>query len=145
MKKLFILAITVIFACLSTAHAEVSEAKRVEIEKMLRLTGTEKLMSQMITQMLSGFRAQNSSVPPEFWTKMEKEMDPHDLLDQIIPLYDKYYSLEDMKAANAFYESPAGQRILKAMPDLMQESMKIGQKWGMEKAQHITEELKKQP
>jgi hypothetical protein len=38
--------------------------------------------------------------------------------------------LEDLKAVNAFYESPAGQRLLVVAPMAMQDAMKIGQEWG---------------
>ena len=57
MKKL-LLSLIVIFSCFWAAHAEIAKEKRQEIEKMLRLTGMEKLMEQMKTQMISGLKAQ---------------------------------------------------------------------------------------
>jgi hypothetical protein len=48
---------------------------------------------------------------------------------------------------NAFYESPTGQKILSTLPQVMAESMKIGQEWGekigREAAEEIQAELKK--
>jgi uncharacterized protein len=142
MKKLLFIALAVIASCVSVANAEVSQDKRIEIEKMLRLTGIEKMMDQMVTQLVSTFKTQQLGVPEEFWTKFEKRLKTRDLIDQLIPLYDKYYSLEDLRAANTFYESPAGQRILKATPQLMQESMKIGQEWGQKIGEELAQELK---
>ena len=97
---------------------------------MLRLTGMEKLMTQMKSQMVAAFQKQLTDVPQDFWDRFEKKMDMHELVEKIIPVYAKYYSLEDLKAVNAFYESPTGQKVLAAMPKAMQESMKIGQEWG---------------
>ena len=110
--------------------AEIPSEKQKEIAKMLRLTGMEKLMDQMKVQMLSSLRTQIVEVPEVFWTKFEKKMDMKALLDEIIPLYDKYYTLEDLRAVNTFYESAAGKKVLSTLPQIMAESMKIGEAWG---------------
>ena len=130
MKKLLITTLVIIFSYVSVTHAEISPEKRKEVEKMLRLTGMEKLMTQMKSQMLAGLQKQLSEVPQDFWEKFEQKMDIRELIEKIIPLYDKYYTIEDLKAVNAFYESPAGQKVLANLPRIMQESMKIGQEWG---------------
>jgi uncharacterized protein len=97
---------------------------------MLRLTGMERLVNQMKSQMIAAFQKQSPDVSPDFWDRFDKKMDMHELIEKIIPVYDKYYTLDDLKAVNAFYESPAGQKILSTLPQVMQESMKIGQEWG---------------
>lgn len=97
---------------------------------MLRLTGMEKLITQMKSQMISALQKQTPGVSQDFWNRFEQKMDARELIEKIIPVYDKYYTLEDLKAVNAFYESPAGQKILATLPQVMQESMKIGQEWG---------------
>ncbi len=65
----------------------------------------------------------------------------NDLIEQIVPLYNKYYSLDDLKAANAFYQSPAGQRILAVTPQLMHASMQIGQAWGQKVGMKVEKEI----
>lgn len=111
---------------------------------MLRLTGMTKLVEQMKTQMISGLKTQIGALPEEYWTKLQKKMDTKELFEKMIPLYDKYYTTEDLKAVNAFYESPAGQKILSTLPLIMQESMKIGQEWGMKIGQQAAEEAKQE-
>lgn len=148
MKKLLLLAVVMMVPYISAAQTEIPAEKRQEIEKMLRLTGMEKLMDQMKTQMITGLKAQLTRVPDEFWTKFQEKMDTKELLEKIIPLYDKYYTTEDLKAVNAFYQSPAGQKILSTLPQIMQESMKIGQEWGKkigkQAADEAEQELKKE-
>lgn len=39
------------------------------------------------------------------------------------PLYDKFFSEEDLKQIVAFYRSPAGQKSIEVVPQLLQESM----------------------
>jgi len=128
--KILITTIAIMFACVSLTHAEISGEKRKEVEKILRLTGMEKLMTQMKTQMLGALQKQLPDVPQDFWDRFAQKMDMRDLLEKVIPVYDKHYTLEDLRAVNAFYESPAGQKVLATLPQVMQESMKVGQEWG---------------
>jgi hypothetical protein len=144
MKRLLLLSLITIFATISVAHADVSQEKRSEIEKMLQLTGMEKLMAQMKTQMISALKSQMKQVPESFWAKFQEKLDTHELLERIIPLYDKYYTIEDLKAVNAFYESPAGQKLLSTLPQITQESMKIGQEWGEKVGRQAAEEAAKE-
>src|SRR5437763_453941 len=84
------------FLCSSFAGDPISREKETEIRRTLELTGMKKLTEQMKSQMLTGLRTQMKDVlPDEFWTKFEKKMDINELIEKIIPLYDKYYSLED--------------------------------------------------
>jgi len=46
---------------------------------------------------------------------------------------------------NAFYESPAGQRMLSTLPQLMQESMEIGQEWGEKVGRQAAQEAEQDP
>jgi uncharacterized protein len=147
MKKLLLLALVTILSCVPVTRAEMSTEKRQEIEKMLRLTGMERMVGQMETQMLSNLKTQVPQVPEVFWVKFQQKMDTRELIEKIIPIYDKYYTIEDLKAINAFYEGPAGQKVLSTLPQVMQESMKIGQEWGQrigkQAAEEAEQELKK--
>jgi hypothetical protein len=145
MKKL-LLAFTfvVLFAGISFAQAQIADDKRQEIEKMLRLTGTEKLMTQMLGQMIASIKAQSPAVPNDFWVRFQQKLDTHQFLEKLMPLYDKYYTVDDLKAINAFYESAAGQKVLSSLPQIMQESMKIGQEWGSQIGAQASEEIKQE-
>jgi hypothetical protein len=80
-------------------------------------------------------------VPNEFWDRFEQKLGSQELVDQLIPIYDKYYTQQDLESLLAFYESPVGQKVLKTMPQVMQESMQIGQVWGQQKAQEVLKEI----
>ena len=134
------------FALALSVRAEVAPEKRAEIEKMLRLTGMEKLVEQMKTQMIVGLQANMPGAPVGFWEKFSAKLDARELVEKIVPIYDKYYTLDDLRAVNAFYSSPAGQKILSTLPQVMKESMSVGQEWGQkigrEAAAEITAESK---
>ena len=116
----------------AVAATPIDPAKEAEIRKLLEMTGTVKLVNQMLKQMVGTLRDRASTLPPEFWDNLEKEMDPQKLVDKMIPVYDKYYTIDDLKAVNAFYQTPAGQHLLQVQPAVLKESMTIGQEWGRE-------------
>jgi len=124
-----------------SAKAEMSKEKRAEIDQMMRLTGMEKLVDQMVTQMISSFKANMTGAPAGFWEKFQSKVNGRDMIEKVVPVYDKYYTLEDLRAVNAFYSSPAGQKILATLPQVMQESMAVGQAWGQEVAKKAADEL----
>jgi uncharacterized protein len=123
------------------ARADVSPEKRAEIDTMLRLTGMEKLVSQMMVQMTARMKAEAPQISSEFWDKLSARMTGQSFIDKIVPIYDKYYTIEDLHAVNTFYSSPAGQKILSTLPQVMHESMQIGQEWGKQVAQEVVAEM----
>lgn len=126
------------------SRAGIAPEKRAEIDKMLRLTGTDQKMAMVLDQMVQIMQKGNPDAPSEFWVKFRTTANTHELLEQIIPVYDKYYSLDDLKQINAFYESPSGQRMIKASPEVMKESMQIGQQWGSNLGKQVAEEIERQ-
>jgi hypothetical protein len=149
MKKLTPIWIAVLLSSLSISHADTPPDKRAEIQKLIRLTGVERLVGQMETQILSSMKAQMPQVPDLFWIKFQQKINNRELIEKIIPLYDKFYTTDDLKAINAFYETPVGAKVLSTLPQLTQESMKIGQEWGekisRQAAQEADQELKTKP
>jgi len=86
---------------------------------------------------IEGMSAQlggNEQMRP-FLEKFVELAKPDELVNLIIPLYVKTYDEDTLQAAIDFYKTEAGQKLIAAMPQLTQESMEIGQKWGMELAQ----------
>ena len=146
MKQVFLTILVLAFTISTALGSEparpaIAKEKVEEIQKTLRLVGMEKMMVQMKTQMFTMFREKIKDVPEEYWKRAETKFDMAELLQLIIPLYDKYYTIEDLKALNAFYESAVGQKVLSTLPQITQESMKIGQAWGEEVAKRVEREV----
>jgi hypothetical protein len=118
------------------------EAKKEKtIRRVLEVTGTQRMMAQMAGQMIATFKKAHPEVPNDFWDRFEQKLGSQELVDQLIPIYDKYYTQQDLEGLLTFYESPVGQKVLKTMPQVMQESMQIGQVWGQQKAQEVLKEI----
>jgi hypothetical protein len=64
-------------------------------------------------------------IPESYWQDVEKTLKASNLLEQIIPIYQRYYSQEDMDALITFYRSPVGQRLMAASPLAIADSQSI--------------------
>jgi len=83
---------------------------------------------------------------PIITAALQKDMnDPKmvdELYNQVVPLYARHFTQEDVKALTAFYRSPAGKKSLEVMPVLMGESAQAAQKIMQERAKRIVEQTK---
>ncbi len=117
-------------------------AKEQDIRKLLDVSGSGKLGVQIATQMLGQFSHLFPQVPQEFWSQVENDMKPQDLVDLIVPIYDRHFTDEDIKGLIAFYQSPLGRKLVDQMPQISAESMAAGQEWGRAMGAKVAERLK---
>jgi len=68
-------------------------------------------------------------------------------LEATAQLYAKRFTASEMKEVLAFYRTPTGRKFLQQMPELAQDTMKLGQQFGQTVGQDIqrvmTDELRK--
>ena len=88
-----------------------------QIREYFRITNLDQTWKQPLDQLFQ--MAKRSSppwIPDSYWQDVENTTKASDLLDQLIPVYQRYYSQEDLDAFINFYRSPAGQRMAAAAP-----------------------------
>jgi N-glycosylase/DNA lyase len=141
MKKLTIAIILNGIALLGFSQ---DSAKIASIRELLEVTGSGKLGVQAVQNMIASYRQNLPSVPEEFWSEFMKEVNTEVLTTMVIPIYDKYYSLEELNAIIAFYKTPIGKKVIATLPQIMQESMQAGQSWGKEVGEKAFNKLKEQ-
>ncbi len=137
---------TVILLCAvaagSLCFAELSRDKEREIRKLLEATGMLKAVVEMKGRMIQQFRTAYPKVSKAFWDELAKEMDADELITLMMPIYDKHLSLEDIKAANTFYETPAGKRLSEKTSVMASEGSEVGRAWGAAKGRLVDQRLK---
>jgi len=80
-----------------------------------------------------------------FQTRLLEKLDYGAMIDEIaIGVYDKNYTLEEIKDLIAFYKSPTGQKSLKLMPTIMRETMQAVQERLIPKIPVIIRELQEE-
>ncbi len=128
---------------LGFAQSKVAETagKREDIEKLLRVTGSAQMGIQVMNQMIESMKTAMPQVPAEFWSEFQKEVDPDELTQLVVPVYDRYLTHDDVKQLIAFYETPAGKKLVSVQPSIVKDSMRAGETWGQQVARRVLSRL----
>jgi hypothetical protein len=65
-----------------------------------------------------------------FSKKLEANVPPSAVVDAMVPIYARAFSMEEIQGLIQFYESPLGQRIVKVMPKVEEDSQNAGLQLG---------------
>lgn len=83
---------------------------------------------------------------PAITAALQKDLNDPKLVDelynQVVPMYARHFSADEVKALTAFYRSPAGKKSLQVMPQLLADSAQVAQKLTQERAKRIIEQTK---
>jgi uncharacterized protein len=124
-------------------HAEETQ-KQKDIRKLLKITGSGELGTQVMNQMVVSMKKAMPQVPEKFWGDFMKEVRTDELVDLIVPVYDRNLSQDDVKELIKFYETPTGKKFVSVLPKITQESMVVGEKWGRQLAERVIKKLQAQ-
>lgn len=124
----------------STAQSKIDPAKEADIRRLLEVSGAKNLMMQTMQDMEKTIKPMmTNALPPGeyreklvdlFFNKFQSKMNMQELVDMLIPIYDKYFSAEEVKGLVKFYETPLGQKSISALPKMMVELQEVGRNWG---------------
>lgn len=141
MKALrYMLVICVGLAWIHAPSAQESSEKRADIERLLAMTQAQTIAQQMsqamVAQLTNVVRASNPNIPddvvaalPEAVNAVIDENMPA-LMSQMAGVYDEHFTHDDIRGLIEFYSSDVGRRFVAAQPQILQQSMAIGQAWG---------------
>jgi hypothetical protein len=140
MQKRFLLISLLLGLSMPNLFAQTSDAPATR-EDILKLFDTMKIHQQMRLVMDSVVKQQRAMIHDalkkrepliteqdmaridQFAADTVKDMPIEDLLNDMIPVYQKHLSRSDVDAMNTFYSSPTGQKLLHEMPAMTAESM----------------------
>lgn len=115
------------------------------LKNMFEVSGSEETYKTVIKQMVSMFKTQFSDVPEEHWIELEKEFlqtSLDDLVDMLVPIYSRHLTIDDLHKIIEFYHTPTGKKYAEKTPLITQESMQVGQQWGMKIGQDFENRIK---
>ena len=113
-------------------------ATKEDIQRYLQTTHSrevaEKIMDAMAKPMHQMIHEQylkdKDKLPVDFESRMSKRLDENfrnipwdEILDAMVPVYQKHLTKGDVDALVAFYSTQTGQKVLKEMPQIVAESM----------------------
>jgi uncharacterized protein len=162
MKKLLILLLASL-ACSLPAFAQNADepASKDDILLLLRTMNSHDMMERTMQAIIKPmqqmtheqFAKDKDKLPPDFESRMNKVQEemfknmPFDeMMQAMIPAYQKHFTHGDIEAMNAFYASPVGQKFLHESPEVtaeaMQEMVPIMTKWADQWQQRMQKEIK---
>jgi len=133
---------------------KVDPAKEADIRRLLEVTGAKKLTEQVVAVMMEQIKPSLQKAFPQnergqkfvetFLQKFQTKFNVDRLVELAVPIYDKYLSAEDIKGLIQFYETPLGQRAVKAMPQISRESQAVGFQLGQRIAREVSREMEEE-
>jgi hypothetical protein len=122
------------FAQQTDANAPASKA---DVERYLDAVHSRQMMKDMmevmtvqVHKMIHEQMLKQPNLPPDAEERLDKlvgnvykDMPIDELIDVMIPVYQKHLTKGDVDGLVAFYSSPTGEKMLKEMPAIMTESL----------------------
>ncbi len=140
-----IAVLVVLLLCSLTGFAQTpasSPAKRQDIMHLLQMIGAAKAATQGFDFMLPSLKEAMPQVPEDVWRDLRGEIRDDDMLELTAKIWDKHFTHEEIRDLTRFYMSPTGQKVVKELPAIQDESMAAGQKWGKEILSRIMQRLR---
>jgi hypothetical protein len=141
MKRIFLALIAYLaFAMSGVAQQSSADAPatKEDVQKYLDVMHSREMIAQMMDAMSKPmhqmmheqYMKDKDKLPADFEARMNKMMDdmmkgfPWDeILQSMVPVYQKHLTKGEIDAIVAFYSAPAGQKLLREMPAMMAEAM----------------------
>jgi uncharacterized protein len=113
-------------------------ATKEDVEKYLHAVHSQDMMRKMMDAMVKSMQQMThdrhlkdkDKLPADFEARTNKMMDdmvkdmPFDeMIQAMVPAYQKHFTKGDMDSLLAFYTSPTGQKLLRELPAITAESM----------------------
>jgi len=143
MRCNLVLPVALLLASVCAAQTTVSIApdapSKEEVKKLFDVMASREQMQELMHQMFAQMRALNREqmkkrqpdVSDSEIARMDRESEelinnfPLDsMVDDMIPIYQRHFTKDDVSAFAAFYSSPAGKKFLHEMPAVTAETMK---------------------
>ena len=141
MKRILILAVL----CLGMSgyvgaqqNSADAPATKEDVEKYLQVMHSKEMVTKMVDAMMKPmhqmlheqYLKDKDRLPPDFEERMTKIMDDYlksfpwdDILDAMVPVYQKHLTKGDIDELVAFYSTPTGQKLIKELPEISAEAM----------------------
>jgi hypothetical protein len=152
-----ILSAIILVACagcftLSRAQATVSPEKAKNLHRLMELIGSHNLARQMMDGMMASIKGNMQGADKELEAKVfriyEEELRKVFTVERVealvFPIYDKHFTDDEIIALIAFYESPLGKKTTSVLPQILSESLVVGEQLGREVQQSALDRIQKE-
>ena len=119
----------------------INPQKKALVLEMVDIVGTKKYL-----QVMSDYVKENlKQTYPQYADMLIEELSNYlrydSMVAQLLPIYAKHYSEQDLQGIIAFYKSPVGKKMLAEMPAILQESMEVNKERSKLLQEKITQRI----
>jgi len=138
----------------ASAQTPIDPSFRADLEKLVEVTEVKQMGPQLVSvitgQVADSIKRANPKMPDRaiditkevMTTEFGKAFaDPNGLLEQIIQIYARHFTQDEIRALTAFYSTDVGKKSVATMPLVFQEASTAGQQWSQAQMPHIMEVL----
>jgi len=100
--------------------------KKDLIRELMRVNSTRKNMEKQAEQVIK-------NVPKDKRAIIKSLLNIDNLIDELVPVYERYYSTEEIRQLIKFYASPLGKKVLETTPEMMKEILETSIEYFKEK------------
>ncbi len=139
-RLLFVFGVVLVlgWTCVAQTNADDSPATKDDVEKYLEVVHSHDMMKKTVLAMTQGmhqmlheqYSQHKDELPADYESKMNARMDemfenmPWDeMMQAMVPVYQKHFTKGDIDNLVAFYSSPTGEKLLREMPSIMSDAM----------------------
>jgi len=113
----------------SGTPAGIDPQKRALIMKFIDVFGTRQALINNFDTMIKQIEKEK----PEEAEKIRQRVKVDEIIEHLLPIYDRNFTSEDLQAFIDFYGSPQGRKLMGTIPELMKESVQESVKYMQEK------------
>jgi len=132
----------------------IDSAKEADIHSLMELVGARDLVQDGENVAIEQSREKLLATVPNndkgqafvnaFVTSYQKKFDVDQVLDQLVVIYDKHYTEDEIKGLLQFYGSPLGQKVAAEMPKIGRETQAAVRATSGKAAKEALAEMKKE-
>src|SRR6266404_5183417 len=136
------------------AHSSVDPAKEADIHSLMELVGARDLVQDGANTAIEQSREKLLATVPNndkgqafvnaFAVSYQKKFDVDQATDQLVAIYDKHFTDDEIKGLLQFYGSPLGQKFAAEMPKINGEMQASNRAFSTRIAKEVLQDLHKQ-
>ena len=136
------------------ANSSIDPAKEADIRSLMELVGAHDLVQDGANTAIEQSREKLLATVPNndkgqafvnaFAASYQKKFNVDQVTDQLVGIYDKHYTEDEIKGLLQFYGSPLGQKVAAEMPKIGRETQAAVRTAGSKAAKEALAEMKQQ-
>jgi hypothetical protein len=110
-----------------------------QVYEILKLTGTDTLKREMLDGLLPHVKQAMPYMPADVVDDLRRSLGTADFEGAMVRSFQQHLSAEDAAEIIAFYQTPAGKRMIAVMPNILDEGREAGSELGQQVTIEVVE------